>query len=205
MTLYLRLYWEFFKTGLFAIGGGMATLPFLHDIGETTGWYTQTQLMNMLAVSESTPGPIGINMATYVGYTVGGIPGAVIATIGEVTPSIIVILIVAMMLKKFRDSKYVNDAFYGLRPASTGLIGAACVSVILEVLTGIETVSPESGILNGFALPGGWESLFNWRGLVLAAVLLVLTNGVKKVKDWHPIVFIALSAVVGVVFGFAGV
>lgn len=205
MTLYLRLYWEFFKTGLFAIGGGMATLPFLHDIGETTGWYTQTQLMNMLAVSESTPGPIGINMATYVGYTVGGIPGAVIATIGEVTPSIIVILIVAMMLKKFRDSKYVNDAFYGLRPASTGLIGAACVSVILEVLTGIETVSPESGILNGFALPGGWGSLFNWRGLVLAAVLLVLTNGVKKVKDWHPIVFIALSAVVGVVFGFAGV
>ena len=85
------------------------------------------------------------------------------------------------------------------------MIGAACVSVILEVLTGIETVSPESGILNGFALPGGWESLFNWRGLVLAAVLLVLTNGVKKVKDWHPIVFIALSAVVGVVFGFAGV
>ena len=203
--IYLWLFYEFFKTGLFAIGGGMATLPFLHDIGETTGWYTQTQLMNMLAVSESTPGPIGINMATYVGYTVGGIPGAVIATIGEVTPSIIVILIVAMMLKKFRDSKYVNDAFYGLRPASTGLIGAACVSVILEVLTGIETVSPESGILNGFALPGGWESLFNWRGLVLAAVLLVLTNGVKKVKDWHPIVFIALSAVVGVVFGFAGV
>ena len=203
--IYLRLFYEFFKTGLFAIGGGMATLPFLHDIGETTGWYTQTQLMNMLAVSESTPGPIGINMATYVGYTVGGIPGAVIATIGEVTPSIIVILIVAMMLKKFRDSKYVNDAFYGLRPASTGLIGAACVSVILEVLTGIETVSPESGILNGFALPGGWESLFNWRGLVLAAVLLVLTHGVKTVKDWHPIVVIALSAVVGVVFGFAGV
>ena len=125
MNIYLRLYYEFFKTGLFAIGGGMATLPFLHDIGETTGWYTQAQLMNMLAVSESTPGPIGINMATYVGYTVGGIPGAIIATIGEVTPSIIVILIVAMMLKKFRDSKYVNDAFYGLRPASTGLIGAA--------------------------------------------------------------------------------
>lgn len=203
--IYLQLYYEFFKTGLFAIGGGMATLPFLHDIGETTGWYTQTQLMNMLAVSESTPGPIGINMATYVGYTVGGIPGAIIATIGEVTPSIIVILIVAMMLKKFRDSKYVGDAFYGLRPASTGLIGAACVSVILEVLTGIETATPEGGIFNRFTLPGGWGSLFNWRGVILAAVLVVLTNGVKKVKDWHPIVFIALSAVVGVVFGFAGV
>ena len=205
MNIYLRLYYEFFKTGLFAIGGGMATLPFLHDIGQTTGGYTQAQLMNMLAVSESTPGPIGINMATYVGYTVGGIPGALIATIGEVTPSIIVILIVAMMLKKFRDSKYVNDAFYGLRPASTGLIGAACVSVILEVLTGIEVVTPESGIVNSFALPGGWGSLVSWRGLALAAVLLVLTNGVKKVKDWHPIVFIGLSAVVGVAFGFAGV
>ena len=205
MNIYLRLYYEFFKTGLFAVGGGMATLPFLHDIGQTTGWYTQAQLMNMLAVSESTPGPIGINMATYVGYTVGGIPGALIATIGEVTPSIIVILIVAMMLKRFRDSQYVNDAFYGLRPASTGLIGAACVSVILEVLTGIEVVTPESGIVNGFALPGGWGSLVSWRGLALAAVLLVLTNGVKKVKDWHPIVFIGLSAVVGVAFGFAGV
>ena len=131
MTLYLRLYWEFFKTGLFAIGGGMATLPFLKDIGATTGWFSQTDLMNMLAVSESTPGPVGINMATYVGYTVGGVPGAIVATIGEVTPSIIVILIVAAMLAKFRDSQHVANAFYGLRPASTGLTGAACAGVML--------------------------------------------------------------------------
>ena len=130
MSVYLRLFWEFFKTGLFAIGGGMATLPFLKDIGASTGWFTQTDLMNMLAVSESTPGPVGINMATYVGYTVGGVPGAVVATIGEVTPSIIVILIVAAMLAKFRDSRYVANAFYGLRPASTGLIAAACAGVM---------------------------------------------------------------------------
>ena len=103
---YLRLFWEFFKTGLFAVGGGMATVPFLKNIGLATGWYSQTDLMNMLAVSESTPGPIGINMATYVGFTVAGILGAVIATIGEVTPSIIVILIVAAMLTKFRNSNY---------------------------------------------------------------------------------------------------
>ncbi|MEI3128608.1 MAG: chromate transporter [Oscillospiraceae bacterium] len=134
MSLYLKLFWEFFKVGLFAVGGGMATLPFLKEIGTATGWYTYTELMNMLAVSESTPGPIGINMATYVGFTVGGVPGAVIATLGEVTPSIIVILIVAAMLKKFRDSRLVANAFYGLRPASTGLIGAACVTVVLEVL-----------------------------------------------------------------------
>lgn len=205
MSVYLQMFWEFFKTGLFAVGGGLATLPFLKDIGETTGWYTYTELMNMLAVSESTPGPIGINMATYVGFTVAGVPGALIATIGEVTPSIIVILIIAAMLKKFRDSKYVNDAFYGLRPASTGLIGAACVAVILEVLTTVQVTSPAAGegIVKSFQLAGG--SLLNWRGLALAAVLVVLTNCVKKVKDWHPIVFIGLSAVVGIVFHFGGV
>ena len=202
MTTFLRLYWEFFKTGLFAVGGGMATLPFLKDIGETTGWYTYSDLMNMLAVSESTPGPIGINMATYVGFTVGGVPGAVIATLGEITPSIIVILIVAMLLKNFRDNKYVDMAFYGLRPASTGLIGAACVSVIFEVLTSNRVASADGSLLNTFQTAGG--SILNLRGLLLAAVLLVLTNWVKPVKNWHPIVFIALSAVVGVVFGFAG-
>ena len=204
MTIYLKLFWEFFKTGLFAVGGGMATLPFLQDIGQSTGWYSYTDLMNMLAVSESTPGPIGINMATYVGYTVAGVPGAVIATIGEVTPSIIVILIVAAILNSFRDSKYVNRAFYGLRPASTGLIGAACIAVILEVLTTIQLASPEGSLVKLPVLPeaGG---LFNWPGLALAALLLVLTNWVKPVKNWHPIVFIAFSALVGVVFHFAGV
>ena len=203
MSVYLRLYWEFFKTGLFAVGGGMATLPFLKDIGQSTGWYTYTDLMNMLAVSESTPGPIGINMATYVGFTVGGIPGAVIATLGEVTPSIIVILIVAMMLKKFRDNRYVNMAFYGLRPASTGLIGAACVTVVLEVMTGIKVLAADGALMNTFRLAG--ESLIKWPGVLLGALLIVLTNFIRPVKNWHPIVFIAVSAVVGIVFRFAGV
>ena len=201
MSVYLQLYWEFFKTGLFAVGGGMATLPFLKDIGEKTGWYTYTDLMNMLAVSESTPGPIGINMATYVGFTVGGPLGSVVATIGEVTPSIIVVLIVAALLKSFRDNKYVNHAFYGLRPASTGLIGAACVAVILEVLTSVNVLSG-SGIFNAFRLGEG--SLLHLPKLALAALLVALTNWVKPVKDWHPIVFIALSAAVGIAFGFSG-
>ena len=201
--IYLRLFWEFFKTGLFAVGGGMATLPFLQAIGESTGWYTYTDLMNMLAVSESTPGPIGINMATYVGFTVAGIPGALVATIGEVTPSIIVILIVAAVLHSFRDNKYVDHAFYGLRPASTGLIGAACVAVILEVLTSIQIAAAEGSFVKSDILVGA-GGLFDVPGLLLAAVLLVLTNWVPKVKGLHPIVFIGLSAVVGVVFGFAG-
>ena len=195
---YLRLFWEFFKTGLFAIGGGMATLPFLKNIGLATGWYSQTELMNMLAVSESTPGPIGINMATYVGFTVGGVPGAIIATIGEVTPSIIVVLIVAAMLKKFRDSRLVANAFYGLRPASTGLIGAACVTVVPEVLTSITVQSPSGSLLNTFQLAQG-TGLLNVRGLLLAAVLLVLTNWVKPTKNLHPIVFILFSALVGII------
>ena len=201
MTIYLQLYWEFFKTGLFAIGGGMATLPFLKDIGASTGWYTYSDLMNMLAVSESTPGPIGINMATFVGYLVGGLPGAVIATLGEVTPSIIVILLIAVLLKNFQDNQYVNWAFYGLRPASTGLIGGACVAVMLEVLTFVHISA--GGIVNTFGLERG--QIFNLPALALAAVLLVLTNWVKKVKEWHPIVFIGLSAVVGVIFHFGGV
>ena len=204
MSIYFRLFWEFFKTGLFAVGGGMATLPFLKDIGESTGWYTYTELMNMLAVSESTPGPIGINMATYVGFTAGGVFGAVIATLGEVTPSIIVILIVAAMLKKFQNSRLVRDAFYGLRPASTGLIGAACVAVVLEVLTHIRVQTAAGSLLNAFSLDPG-SGICNWPGLLLAAVLLVFTNRVKLTKDLHPIVFIAFSAVVGVVAGTAGI
>lgn len=196
----LKLYWEFFKTGFFAVGGGMATLPFLKNIGETTGWYTYSDLMNMLAVSESTPGPIGINMATYVGFTVAGVPGAIIATLGEITPCIAVILIVAAFLRSFRANPWVERAFYGLRPASTGLIGAACVSVFLEVLTGIRIAG--SGFVNGVSVSG--EHLLLWPQLLLAAVLLALTNAVPKVRDLHPIVFIAFAAVVGIVFRFAG-
>ena len=194
MTL-LRLCWEFFKTGLFAIGGGMATLPFLADIGESTGWYTYSDLMNMLAVSESTPGPIGINMATYVGFTAGGIPGAIVATLGEITPSIIVILIVAAMLKKFRDSKLVNSAFYGLRPASTALIAAALAQVCSIALMFHETAGPE--MAPGSVVPK--TELFYWPAIALAAVVFICLQ-IKPLKKLHPIVFIVLSAVAGIVF-----
>ena len=197
----IQLFIEFFKTGLFAVGGGLATLPFLQDMAVRTGWFTTAQLADMVAVSESTPGPIGVNMATYVGFTVAGIPGAVIATIGEVTPSIIVILIVAAMLTKFRNSKYVENAFYGLRPASSGLIGAACAGVVLQVLLRVTSTAVPDSLFMRFS----WDGTVSWMGLALAAVLLVLTNWVKLTKKWHPIVFIGLSAAVGVVFRFGGV
>ncbi len=191
--LFLRLFWEFFKTGLFAIGGGMATIPFLYDMSDATGWFTHTDLANMIAVGESTPGPIGVNMATYVGYVsgmteggvLGAILGAVVATLGLITPSIIIILIVAAMLKSFRDNRYVDSAFYGLRPASTGLIAAAGISVLYSNLfIGGSTVL----------------TAFNWQGLLLAVVLWLLTNVVKPTKKLHPIVFIGIAAVVGIVF-----
>lgn len=197
MMLYLRLFYEFFKTGLFAIGGGMATVPFLYDMSDATGWFTYNDLANMIAVGESTPGPIGVNMATYVGYVTGqdlwGIPGAilgaVVATLGLVAPSIIVILIIAAFLKSFRNNRYVDSAFYGLRPASTGLIAAAGISVAVSNLLFTDTLA------QGVSL-----ALINWKGWILAVILWVLTNKVKKTKGLHPIIFILASAVVGVVF-----
>ena len=185
--IYLQLFYEFFKTGLFAIGGGMATLPFLYDMAERTGWFTAAQIADMLAVSESTPGPIGVNMATYVGFVSGGPVGALVATLGLVAPSIIVILIVAAFLKSFRDNRYVNAAFYGLRPASTAMVASAGITVVLSAL-----------LHEGAA---GLAAV-DWKAVALAAVLLVLTRWVKPTKKLHPIVFILASAVVGVVFAF---
>ncbi len=191
--IYLRLFYEFFKAGLFAVGGGLATLPFLQAIAVKTGWYTSAQLADMLAVAESTPGPLGVNTATYVGFTTAGIPGAVIATLGLVTPSIIVILIIAQILQKFRHNRYVESAFYGLRPASSGLIAAAGISVLPLALLNSGTIS--AGILSDI----------KWQAVILAAALVVFTNWVKLTKKWHPIVFVGISAVVGIVFHFAGV
>lgn len=192
MSLYLRLFWEFFKTGLFAVGGGMATLPFMYDISDKTGWFTHSMLADMVAVSESTPGPIGVNMATYVGFVTGGIPGAVVATVGLVTPSVIVILLIARVLKAFRENQYVDAGFYGLRPCSVGLIAAAGVLVIKLALFNTEL----------YASTGALLDLFNFKALILAAVLLAATRCIKKLKGLHPIVFILASAVIGIVFSF---
>ena len=195
--IFLQLFWEFFKTGLFAVGGGMATIPFLYDLSDKTGWFSHNDLANMIAVGESTPGPIGVNMATYVGFVTGmnqggvlaALLGAFTATLGLITPSVIIILIVAAILKSFRNNKYVNSAFYGLRPASTGLIAAAGISVILSNLFYADQIAA-GNILGGL----------NWKGIVLAIILWLGTNVVKKTKKWHPIVFIGISALIGIIF-----
>lgn len=188
----LRLFWEFFKTGLFSVGGGLATLPFLYDMGERTGWFTAQQVADMLAVSESTPGPIGINMAVYTGFVSAGFRGSICALAGIVTPSVLVILLIAAFLRAFRDNRYVQGAFYGLRPASTGLIAAAGLSVAISVF------------FHGSAwsdLPHFFAGL-DWKALLLAA--LTVTAG-QLFKKLHPAVLIAVCAAAGIFLRLGGV
>ncbi len=193
--IYLRLFWEFFKVGLFSVGGGLATLPFLYSLGAKTGRFSTADVANMLAVSESTPGPIGVNMATYAGFDCAGVLGGVVATLGLVTPSVIVIVLIAMALQAFRTNKYVDAAFYTLHPASTGLIAAAGWSVFALVLVNLDAYRASYQLAD----------LLQWKNLILFAVIWVLTNLVKPLKKLHPVVFLALAAVVGIVFRLGGV
>lgn len=176
----LELFLSFFKIGLFAVGGGLATLPFLYELANAHDWFDVELISNMIAISESTPGPIGINMATYVGYLNSGILGAIIAPLGEVAPSVIIITIIAGFLKKFKDNEIVKNVFYGLRAASCALIAAAGLGVVKIAFFG-ETIKD-----------------FFWQGALMA---IILYFAIKKLK-WHPVVFIAISAVVGIVFKF---
>ncbi len=188
--LLLQLFAEFFCVGLFAVGGGLATIPFLMDMSTRTGWFTLDELTNMIAISESTPGPLGVNMASYVGYMTAGVPGSVVASLGLVSPCIVIILIIAAFLKRFRDNPYVKGLFYGLRPASTGLIAAAGFSVICLSLVSI-TRTGDAFFDLAFS--------FSWKAIVLAAIILVLTH-FKKTKSVHPVVWILASAIVGALF-----
>jgi len=176
----IQLFFAFFKIGLFAVGGGLATLPFLYELAENTktNWITIADISNMVAVSESTPGPLGVNMATYVGFLKGSLLGGVISTLGLITPSIIISIIIAKMLVKFKNSKAVKDIFYGLRAASCGLIAVAGI--------GVAKIAFFS------------EHQFFWQGGILAVLLFI---GTRKFK-WHPIVFIAISAMIGIIFKF---
>jgi len=182
--IYLQLFYEFFITGLFIFGGGLAAIPFLQRIGENTGWYTTTELMDMIAIAEATPGPIGINMATYAGYTAAGVPGGIIASVALLLPSVTIAFIVARLLVRFRESKYVRSALYGLRPASLGLISAAGLTVFCLVVFGAEM---HTLVSDGIAA-------FDYRALILAAVLFIATNTLKA----HPILYLAISAVIGI-------
>lgn len=186
--IYLRLFFEFCKIGMFAVGGGMATLPFLQRLGEKTGWFSQQLITDMVAISESTPGPIGVNMATYVGFNVAGLLGGVVATLGLTFPCIIVSIVFSKFLFKLKGNRYLEQAFYGMRPAVTGLIAAAAISVLQVAVLNTQLFS-QTGNLADLADP----KKIIWFALVLWAI--------KKFKK-HPVMYIAISAVVGLVFAF---
>ena len=187
MTL-LKLFFEFCRVGLFSVGGGLATIPFLQDMGTRTGWFTNADLTTMIAVSESTPGPMGVNMATYVGFHTAGIQGGIIATLGLIFPSIVIILVIAGFLQRFRQSKAVDAVFYGLRAASVALITAALLQVAKIAL-----LRPAQGLESAFAVYP------NWIAISLAVVIFALVK-ISPLKKLHPICFIGLAALAGVVF-----
>lgn len=184
--IYVILFLEFFKIGLLAIGGGMASLPFLHEMVQKYGWITEDELINMIAVSEATPGPIGTNVATYVGFTVGGVPGALAATLGEVAPSVFIITMLARWLPRWSQNRVVQGGFAAVRPAVAGLIGAVALGLARSEFLRVDS----------------WEltALFqnvDWLGLGIGAVLFVLLQR----YDWHPVLVILGSAVIGMVLG----
>lgn len=196
MSLYFILIFEFFKIGLFAAGGGLSTLPFLSELADKYPWLTSEMISQMVALSESTPGPLGINMATYAGYMAGystfgspilGVTTALTATVSLVAPSFIIIMIVARMLDRYKNSRYVKAAFSTLRPAVAGLIAAAAWSVIGTVLFNFTA----SSFGEAFKLPE----------IILFIVMMVVTN-IKPLKKLHPLVFIAFAAVCGIVIGY---
>ena len=185
MSIFLELFITFFKIGLFTFGGGYAMLPLIQEEVLAHKWMEVEEIINFIAVSESTPGPFAINCATYVGMETGGIFGAICATLGVVLPSFIVILLVARFYKKFKESKIVSSVMTGLRPAVIGLIGSALVSMILTVFL------PNGFDFGGIAIPDLLVSL------AIAVVMTVLVF--KKV---HPIIIIVLSAVAGIAAGY---
>ena len=171
MNILLNLMLEFSKTGLFSIGGGLATLPFLYEMAANhPDWFTAADVADMIAISESTPGAIGINMSTYAGFKTAGVPGGILATVALALPSVIIILIVA---------------------ASIAMISVAGLNVAKVSLVN----------LAAFEASHAFGDLFAWKAIALGVVLF-LAQRHKKLKKWHPAIFIAASAVIGIVFKF---
>ncbi len=181
MMTAIKLYLEFFFTGLFAVGGGLATLPFLYEMSARTGWFTNQDILNLIAISESTPGAIGINMSTYAGYVTLGIGGGILATLALISPSVIIIVVISRGLERFRDSKLVQGIFKGLRPASAGLIAAAGLGVARLAL-----------------LHAGEGIRFNIPAIVFGVLLFAC------MKKWklHVAVYIGCAAAAGILVGF---
>ena len=190
--IYIILFLEFLKIGLFSIGGGLATLPFLKELVNKYGWITSQELIDMIAIAESTPGPIGINAATYMGYKTAGVFGGIAATLGIVVPAVIIVSIIAHYFMKFNEHKTIKSAFYGLRPAVTGMIAAAGFEV---ALVSIFNTNISVQLNNLIKLIG---SFINIKELILFIVIFYLLEKYKK----HPIFYLIGAAVIGIIFKF---
>jgi chromate transporter len=176
---YLQIFVEFFKTGLFAVGGGLATIPFLRIIIDKYG-LMPNGLTDMFAIAQSLPGALGVNFSVYAGYAARGVPGAVLAGISLVFPSVAVVAIIARFMEKFRGSRFSESAFYGMRAASAGMLSAAFAGVIAELMFDFAAFA------------------FNVKNCVMFTAFLVLIIVTQK-KKIHPILFIIAGAIVGAI------
>jgi chromate transporter len=183
--IYIQLIYEFFIIGLFTFGGGLATIPYLKDLAERTGWFEVSFITDMIAISESTPGPIGINMATYVGHEVAGVLGGIVATIAEIVPSIIIVALVFKFMASFKSNPNFKYVFYGVRPAVTGLLAFVGIELLAVAITNSEIMSMQ-GLLGSIDL---------LKTFIFAAILYSIIR-----FDKSPVMYIFLSAIIGIVF-----
>lgn len=182
------LFFEFMKIGLFNVGGGLSAVPFLYDMARKYTWFKASDIADMIAISESTPGPIGINMATYAGYNACSFTGAVVATMGIVVPNVIIALAVSSVIAKNRDNRFIVSAFDGIRPAVCALVSAACIDILkISVFR-----------WDNFRTLHDLSVLINWKAAIFFAVTLYLIRKFHK----HPVLYILLGAVMGLVVKF---
>lgn len=182
--IYLKLFYEFFIIGLFTFGGGLATIPYLKDLAERTGWYEVSFITDMIAISESTPGPIGINMATYVGNEVAGIFGGILATVSEILPSIIIVALVSKFLFKFKNNQDFKHGFYGIRPCVAGLLAYVGVDLLSVAILNRSLIST--------------VGLFGSIDILKSIIFLAIFYSIVKFKK-HPVTYIIISGIIGVI------
>ena len=187
--IYLELFLTFLKLGAFTFGGGAAMMPFIQEEAVAKWGFTAEEIINFIAISESTPGPFAVNIATFVGAEKGGFFGSVCATLGLVLPSFIIILIIARCYEKFKTNKIVAGAMTGLRPASVGLIAAATVSIGMEVL---------------FSAGFSFASMLSYEFIAAFVIFVAMLLLCLFVKKFNPIFVILITAVLGIAVGYGG-
>jgi chromate transporter len=182
-VIFLILFWEFFKIGLFSIGGGLATLPFLYKLAEVYPWLPAETIPDIVAAAQFSPGAIGVNMSLYTGFRCAGIAGGIVAALGLIFPSIIIIILAARMFARFKENRTVKAVFSGLRPAAAGLLAAVTYTLI------------RSSLLN----PGAslWDGLLRRRECLLFVVLFLAIYRFKL----HPAFYIAAAGAAGIILG----